>query len=146
MKVSEILSPNVEVIAPDLPIREAAERMRSLDVGALPVCDGARLVGMITDRDITVRAVADGWDLNQKPVRDAMTPDIQYVFDDDDIERAAQIMEDKQIRRLPVLNHDKRLVGILAQADIARTGKDKLAGDLVEKISDPDKQPSEARG
>jgi CBS domain-containing protein len=145
MQVSEIISRNVETIDPAATVREAAQRMRSMDVGSLPVCDGAHLLGMITDRDITIRAIADGRDPAQTPVRDAMTPNVEYVFEDDDVQRAAQIMQDKQIRRLPVVSRDKKLVGIVALGDIARTGDDRMSGNALQDISDPDRQPSEAR-
>ena len=146
MQLSEIITRDVETIPPEATVREAAQRMRSMDVGSLPVCDGAHLLGMITDRDITVRATADGCNPEQTCVRDAMTPNIEYVFEDDDVQRAAQIMQDKQIRRLPVVSRgDKRLVGIVALGDIARTGDDRTAGDTLQDISDPNRQPSEAR-
>jgi len=144
MRLSEILSRDVETLPPDATIREAAQRMRSLDVGAMPVCDGSHLLGMITDRDITIRAIADGRDPAQTPVRDAMTPDVQFVFEDDDVRKAAQIMEDRQIRRLPVVNHDKRLVGIVSLGDIARAGDDRLSGEALQQISDPNRQPDVA--
>jgi CBS domain-containing protein len=142
MQVSEIITRDVETILPTATIREAAQRMRSMDVGSLPVCDGTRLLGMITDRDITVRAIADGRDPASTPVRDAMTPDVCYVFDDDDVQKAARLMQEKQIRRLPILNHDKKLVGIVALADVARAGDDPMSGQTLEQISDPKKQPS----
>lgn len=145
MQLSDIITRNVETIDPAATVREAAQRMRSMDIGSLPVCDGSHLLGMITDRDITVRAIADGRDPAQTPVRDAMTPSVEYVFEDDDVQRAAQIMQDKQIRRLPVVSRDKRLVGIVALADIARTGKDRMSGDTLEDISDPNRQPSQAQ-
>ena len=144
MRLSEILSRDVETLPPDATIREAAQRMRSLDVGAMPVCDGSHLLGMITDRDITIRAIADGRDPAQTPVRDAMTPDVQYVYENDDVRKAAQIMEDRQIRRLPVVNQEKRLVGIVSLGDIARTGDDRLSGEALQQISDPDQQPNVA--
>src|SRR5687767_117037 len=138
MQLSDIITRNVETIGPETTVREAAQRMRSMDVGSLPVCDGAHLLGMITDRDITVRAIADGRDPAQTPVREAMTPNVEYVFEDDDVQRAAQIMQDKQIRRLPVVSRgDKRLVGIVALGDIARTGNDRMAGDTLQDISNP---------
>lgn len=136
-RVSDILTRDVETIRPDLPVREAAQRMRSMDVGALPVCDGRRLLGMVTDRDITVRIVADGRDPSQTPVQDAMTPDIAYVFEDDDVRRAAEIMEQRQIRRLPVVNRDKQLVGIVSLGDVAVAGDDRLSGDALQQISQP---------
>ena len=146
MQLSEIITRDVETIGPETTVREAAQRMRSMDVGSLPVCDGANLLGMITDRDITIRAIADGRDPAQTPVKDAMTPNVEYVFEDEDVQRAAQIMQDKQIRRLPVVSRgDKRLVGIVALGDIARSGNDRLSGDALQDISDPDRQPSEAR-
>jgi CBS domain-containing protein len=145
MQVSQIVSRDVETIDPAATVREAAQRMRSMDVGSLPVCDGSHLLGMITDRDITIRAIADGRDPAQTPVRDAMTPSVEYVFEDDDVQRAAQIMQDMQIRRLPVVNREKKLVGIIALGDIARTGDDRMSGNTLQDISDPERQPSEAR-
>ena len=137
MQVSQILSRNVETIRPDLPVREAAQRMRSLDVGSLPVCDGRRLLGMVTDRDITVRVVADGRDAAHTPIQDAMTPDVVFCFEDDDVQKAADLMEQHQVRRLPVLDRDRQLVGILALGDLATTGRDKLSGEALEQISQP---------
>ena len=145
MQLSDIISRNVETIAPEATVREAAQRMRSMDVGSLPVCDGNHLLGMITDRDITIRAIADGRDPARTSVRDAMTPDVQYVFEDDDVERAARIMRERQIRRLPVVNREKRLVGIVALGDIARTGNDRMSGDALQDISNPTRQPNQAQ-
>ena len=145
MQLSQIITRDVETIPPTATVREAAQRMRSRDVGSLPVCDGTRLLGMITDRDITVRAIADGRDPASTPVREAMTPDVVYAFEDDDLPKVARLMQDKQIRRLPVVNHEKKLVGIVALADVARAGDDSLSGHTVEEISDPNKQPSTAR-
>ena len=145
MQLNEFVNARVEIVQPGDTLQLAAEKMRELDVGSLPVCDGAHLLGMITDRDITIRAIADGRDPAQTPVRDAMTPTVEYVFEDDDVQRAAQIMQDKQIRRLPVVSRDKKLVGIVALGDIARTGDDRMSGNALQDISDPDRQPSEAR-
>ena len=138
MKVSEIITPNPEVIRPDAVLVEAAQRMNYLDIGMLPVCDGQRLVGMITDRDITVRGVAQGYDPKIACVRDVMTDEVLYCFEDEDVKEVAQKMEEKQVRRLPVLNRDKRLVGIVSLGDLAvRTGKEKLAGEVLERVSEP---------
>ena len=144
MQLSEILTRDVETIRPDAPVREAAQRMRSMDVGSLPVCDGQRLLGMVTDRDLALRILADGRDPNATPVKDAMTPDVCYAFEDDDVRRAADLMKERQIRRLPVLNRDKQLVGIVAIGDIATHATDQLSGDTLEKISQPShpQQPS----
>src|SRR5215468_7766395 len=108
MQLKEIMTPGVEVISPEATIQEAAEKMRHLDIGPLPVCDGERLVGMLTDRDITVRAVAAGRDPLTTQVHEVMTPDVVYGFDDQDVQDAARLMEQYQIRRLPVLNHSKQ--------------------------------------
>ena len=137
MQVSQILTREVETIRPDTTVREAAERMRSMDVGSLPVCDGRNLLGMVTDRDITIRITAEGRDAATTPVKAAMTPDVSFVFEDQDVQDAARIMREQQIRRLPVLSRDKQLVGIVALGDIAQTGNDRLSGDALEQISEP---------
>ena len=137
MQVSQILTRDVETIRPDTTVREAAQRMRSMDVGSLPVCDGRNLLGMVTDRDITIRITAEGRDAANTPVQEAMTPDVSYVFEDQDVQDAAKIMRDQQIRRLPVLNREKQLVGIIALGDVAQAGDDKLSGDALEQISEP---------
>jgi CBS domain-containing protein len=127
-----------ECIAPDRTVQEAAELMKSLDVGPLPVCEDDRLTGMITDRDIVLRSVARGDDPTGAKVRDVMTPQIEYCFDDEEVEAAAGRMTANKVRRLPVLNRDKRLVGILSLGDIAvGTGDDRLAGRTLERISEP---------
>jgi CBS domain-containing protein len=137
MRLSEILTREVETIRPDTSVREAAQRMRSMDVGSLPVCDGRTLLGMVTDRDLAIRVLAEGRDPNATPVQDAMTPDVAYAFEDDDVQRAADIMKERQIRRLPVLDREKHLVGIVALGDIATTGRDQVSGDALEQISQP---------
>ena len=118
MQLKDVMTPEVEVITPEASIYEAATKMSHLDVGPLPVCEGERLVGMLTDRDITVRAVAAGRDPLTTQVRDVMTPDVVYGFADQDVEDAARLMEQYQIRRLPVLNRSQQLVGIVALGDL----------------------------
>jgi len=139
MKVKDIMTPNPECIRPDATLQEAARRMRDLDVGPLPVCgDDDRLAGMITDRDITVRAVAEGKDPKTTTVREAMTGDIVHVYEDQDVADAAQVMEQKQIRRLVVLNHDHRLVGIVSLGDLAVESGDRTkAGEVLQEVSEP---------
>ena len=137
MRVSEVMTRGTECTRPDATIREAAERMKALDVGSLPVCDNDRLVGMLTDRDITVRSVAAGHDPGTECVRDVMTPGIAYCFEDQDVSEVADLMREKQVRRLPVLNRDKRMVGIVALGDLAvDTGDEQLAGHALEGISE----------
>jgi CBS domain-containing protein len=127
-----------ECTCPDATLQEAAGRMKALDVGSLPVCDKDRLVGVITDRDITVRSVSDGHDPRTEKVRDIMTPGVVFCFEDQDVAEIAEIMRTKQVRRLPVLNSDKRLVGIVSIGDLAvDTGDDEMAGHALEGISEP---------
>ena len=141
MQLKEIMSRNVEVIHPDSPLQEAAGKMKSLDVGSLPVCDNRKLVGILTDRDITVRAVASGRDPGNTKVSDAMSSDLIYCFDDQGVEEAANLMQRHQIRRLPILNRNQQLVGIVSLGDLAiETGDEELSGEVLEEVSEPNKQ------
>lgn len=138
MKISQILTPDPQCISPETTLTNAAQKMKALDVGMLPICENDRLVGTLTDRDITIRATAFGANPNTTSVREAMTPDIVYCFDDENVEDAAELMEQKQVRRLPVLSRDRRLVGILSLGDLAvRTQREKLAGEVLERVSEP---------
>src|SRR5438552_2424977 len=137
MQVREAMTRNAQCIPPSATLQQAAERMKALDVGSLPVCDNDRLVGMITDRDITVRSVSDGHDPRSDHVCDAMTPKVIYCFEDQDVSEAAQLMKEKQIRRLPVLNRNKRLAGIVSLGDLAiESGDEQLVGAALEGISE----------
>src|SRR4051812_36458356 len=113
MRISEAMTRDVRLAKPDQTIQEAAKLMAEIDSGALPVTDGDRLIGMITDRDIAIRAVAQGKG-PQASVREVMSPDVKYCFDDEDTDEVAHNMADIQVRRLPVVNRDKRLVGIIS--------------------------------
>jgi CBS domain-containing protein len=136
MKVSECMTRQVYVIGPENSLREAAQRMAECDAGALPVGEDDRLVGVITDRDIAIRAVAH--DLSpDTPVREVMSPEVLYCFEDDDIEKIAQNMGEQQIRRLPVVNADKRLVGIISLGDLAVSARATTTGRAVADISRP---------
>jgi CBS domain-containing protein len=138
MQVREIMTREVEVVVPDAPVREAAETMRVLDVGPLPVCDGDRLVGMLTDRDITIRAVAEGRDPNSTTVREVMTADLVYAFEDQDVAEIERMMRDAQIRRLVVLDRDKRLTGIVSLGDVAvDTANTRQTGETLKEVSRP---------
>ncbi len=119
MKVRQVMTENVDVVHPEASVRTAAEAMRSHNIGALPVCDGDRLVGMITDRDITIRGVAMGREPHELKVGEVMTPGIVFCFEDQEVHEAAEVMQENQIRRLPVLNADKRLIGIVSLGDFA---------------------------
>jgi CBS domain-containing protein len=119
MPLKEVMTPGGEVMAPEASISEAAAKMRYLDIGPLPVCDGERLVGMLTDRDITVRAVAAGRDSLTTQGREVMTPDVVYGFDDQEGQDAARLMAQHQMRRFLVLNRRQQLVGMVALGDLA---------------------------
>ena len=138
MHVFEVMTRNVECTQPSASILDAARQMKKLDVGALPVCSGQeRLIGMITDRDIVLRCVADGRDMNETKVQDIMTPDVEYCFEDQPVEHAARLMHDKQIRRLVVLHDDHKLCGIVSLGDLAVDTDERLVGSALEGISQP---------
>jgi len=139
MKVRDVMTHGVKCISPDATLQEAAQEMRDRDIGNLPVCGkNDRLVGMLTDRDIAIRGVAEGQDPWTAHVEDVMTKKITYCFEDQDVSEAAQIMQDNQIRRLPVLSRDKGLAGIVSLGDLAvKTGDTKLCGATLEEVSEP---------
>ena len=135
-KIADIMSTDVKTVQPQESLRRAAQYMQELDVGALPVCDGERLLGMLTDRDITVRGIADGMDPDHACVSDIMTAEVDYVMADQDVEDAKRLMGERQIRRLPVVDAARRLVGIVSLADLAlRDGGD--MDRAVREISEP---------
>jgi CBS domain-containing protein len=129
MNVSECMSTDVKVCAPEDSLREAAQLMKQIDAGILPVGENDRLIGMISDRDIAIRGMAAGLGPDT-PIREAMSQDICYCYEDEDLEDVAANMGDVQVRRLPVLNRDKRLVGIISLGDIAKTDTAALNGSL----------------
>ena len=137
MNVREIMSTDVRCAKPDNTIVEAAGLMLSLDVGAVPVCDEDRLAGMLTDRDITLRVAAEGRDPRRTRVREAMSAGIIAVFEDQSVEEAERVMEEKQVRRLPVLNREKRLVGIVSLGDLATKSQPAFGGQALREISRP---------
>ena len=135
-KIADIMSTDVRTIQPQESLRRAAQCMRELDVGALPVCDGERLLGMVTDRDIAVRAVADGLNPDQACVSDIMTAEVEFCTADQDADEAKRLMGAHQVRRLPVVDGDRRLVGIISLGDLAT----RQAGHIdraVREISEP---------
>lgn len=135
MKVSEVMTSDVKIADPNRSIQDAAKLMDKNDCGSLPVGEGDRLVGMITDRDIVIRAVAAGLPAST-PIRDIMSQEIKYCFDDEDLEDIADNMGDIQMRRLPVLNRDKRIVGIVSIGDMARSDEE-CAGNALAGIAQP---------
>jgi CBS domain-containing protein len=136
MQVNEAMSGDVKLINPNQTIRDAARMMAEIDAGVLPVSENDRLVGMITDRDIAIRAVAEGRDPTT-PVREVMTERVQYCFEDESVSDVARNMADLGVRRLPVVSRDKRLVGIVALSNIAQAGDNRSKNVLLEGVAAP---------
>jgi CBS domain-containing protein len=138
MDISEVMTREVEVVRPDATLQEAAQKMKAIDVGSLPVCDGRKLQGMLTDRDVAIRGVAEGRHPGETRVRDVMTADIVYGRTGQDIKEIAEMMAAHQIRRLPIVNDNHELVGIVSLGDLAvDVGNDKLSGDVLSDVSTP---------
>lgn len=136
MQVGEAMTVRAETIGPGDALRDAARKMRDIGIGALPVCDGDRLVGMLTDRDIVVRSIAAGVAPDAGRVRDAMTPQVIWCFEDEDIQRAAELMQQRAVRRVMVLDRGKRLVGMLSVDDLAVASR-VLAAEVIERSRQP---------
>jgi CBS domain-containing protein len=146
MKLGEVMTRDVETIPPDTTLQEAARRMEDLNVGALPVCDGKRLIGVVTDRDITVRGVSVGASATADVVADCMSAEPLFAFEDDPLEHAVERMRTAQVRRLMVVDRNKELVGVVALGDIATKTADRdQAASALEGISTPAKPDRPAR-
>jgi CBS domain-containing protein len=137
MQIQEVMTADVSFVTPDTSILEIARKMRDGDIGATPVIENQRLAGMVTDRDIVIRVLAEGGDVRTKTARDAMSPGILYCYADDTVEAVLENMGDQQIRRLPVVDREKRLVGVVSLGDLALSGKRKAAGEALQEISQP---------
>jgi len=137
MRIQDVMTAEVSFVRPDTPILEIARKMRDGDIGATPVVEDERLIGMVTDRDVVVRVVAEGGDVRTATARDAMSPGILYCFVDESVEAVLENMGDQQIRRLPVVDRQKRLVGVVSLGDLALSGKRKAAGEALQEISQP---------
>jgi CBS domain-containing protein len=142
MKIRDVMTADVRTIAPDATLREAAQLMAETDLGMLPVANQERLVGVLTDRDIAVRAVAAGRGPDAL-VQETMSPEIKYCFDDDDLDEVCENLADQQLRRLPVVDREKNLVGIVSLSDLARKGGGDAAGEALEGITQPGGQHSQ---
>ena len=137
-KLRDIMTRDVEIIAPKATVQEAAKKMQDLNVGALPVCDGDKLTGMLTDRDLVMRVLAEGRNPKTVTVSEAISKDVVFCFEDDGVDKASQLMAQHQIRRLPVMSSTKRLVGIVTLGDVAVHGKNSEAsGDVLQQVSIP---------
>jgi len=144
MKLNEIMTKNVQCISPDSSLVDAAKMMQKLDVGALPVCDNDRLAGMVTDRDIVTRSLAEGRTPSEARVKDVMTHPIHYCFDDQEVSEAVQTMENQQIRRLVVLDRNRKLCGIVSIGDLAlHSGDLNMTGRVTSRVSEPKSQRPE---
>ncbi len=145
MKVHEIMTGHPRSIGPDTTLVEAAGLMRELDVGSLPVLDGEDLAGVITDRDIVVRGIADGLDPNHATASEVMSGGVEAISADEEVENAVRIMEQRQIRRLPVLDRAKRLVGIVSLGDVATSSNPAFGGAALRDVSEPKKATARRR-
>jgi CBS domain-containing protein len=136
MKVSEVMTRDVQTVRPDQPVQDAASFMLSADAGSIPVTDGDRLIGIITDRDIAVQGVAKGYGPDT-PVRELMTGDIICARHDDDLDDVASKMSEAQVRRLPVIDADERLCGIVSIGDLSREADEDCAAEALEGVTQP---------
>jgi CBS domain-containing protein len=140
-KVRDVMTTRPRAVTSDTPVTQVAELMEAEDVGSIPVLEGEQLTAIVTDRDIVVRAVAKGKDPRGMPVREVVTTEIVTVGPDQDLSDALQIMAANQVRRLPVVDEENRLVGVVSQADVALEAKEKSVGEMVEEISKPPEGP-----
>src|SRR5881227_2334451 len=143
MKIRDVMTRTAQLTSPDDTLRHAAQMMKECDCGVLPVADGDRLVGMITDRDIAIRGIADGKGPDAR-VSDAMSREVKYCFEDEDVAHVAKNMAELQVRRLPVMNRDKRLVGIVSLADLATEGSLPKTAKALHGISQPGGQHNQS--
>jgi CBS domain-containing protein len=135
-RIREIMTSNPSTIEPDKPVAEAARIMKQEDAGVVPVTENGRLTGMVTDRDIAIRVVAEGKDPQSTSVREVASTDLVTIDPQQDLDEALRLMAKHKVRRLPVVEEDGRLVGVVAQADVARTGDDTQTGQVVQEISE----------
>lgn len=134
-KVRDVMTDRPRCVTPETPVSEAARLMKSEDVGSLPVLEGDKLTGIVTDRDIVVQAIADEKDPRGMPVREVASREVVTIGPEEDLSEALKLMASNQVRRIPVVDEDSRLVGIVAQADIAREVKEKDSGQMLQDIS-----------
>lgn len=134
-QIKDVMTPNFKFMAPDSPIAQVAQQMRDIDSGFMPLAENDKMVGMITDRDITIRAIAEGKDPANTPAREIMTAKTYYCYDDQDIEEVCNNMGEIQVRRLPVVNRDKRLVGVVSMGDLAQSASRPNIGQTQQQIT-----------
>lgn len=135
MKVKDMMHKGAEYVAPNAKLETIAKKMRDYDIGSIPVCEGGTILGMVTDRDIAIRALANGKDVSKLEAKDVMSKDVIFCRDTEEAEDAIRIMEDNQIRRLPVLNDAKQLVGMVSLGDISHALSQDLTGEVTRAVS-----------
>ena len=135
MKVRDLMHKGIELASPDTPVATLAKTMREKDVGAIPIGSNGQLLGMVTDRDITIRAVANGKDIAGLTAKDVMTKGVVCCHDSDSVKNAVHTMEEKKIRRLPVVDENSKLVGMLSLGDISQAMPDRFAGEVMKAVS-----------
>ena len=135
MKVKDMMHKGAEYVAPNAKLEMIAKKMRDHDIGSIPVCEGGKILGMVTDRDIAIRALANGKDVSKIEAKDVMSKDVIFCRDTEEAEDAIRIMEDNQIRRLPVLNDAKQLVGMVSLGDISHALSQDLTGEVTRAVS-----------
>jgi CBS domain-containing protein len=135
MKIKDVMTHDVSFVAPDAPIVEIAQRMRDEDIGAIPVTENDRIIGMVTDRDIVVRGIASG-SMETATARSVMSPRVLYCYEDQSVNEILENMGEQQVRRMPVVNRDKRLVGVVSIGDLSQASQRK-AGESLKEISQP---------
>lgn len=136
MQIRDVMTPRVSVVPPDTRVVDIARRMRDEDIGSIPIAENDKLIGMVTDRDIVIRALADDVDLRNVSAREVMSPKILYCTEDQTVEEVLQNMGEQQVRRLPVVNRAKRLVGVVSLGDLSHAA-DKKAGAALQDITEP---------
>ena len=141
-QIRDVMTPDVRTVPPSASIAEIARIMRDEDIGAVPVAENDRLVGMVTDRDIVVRGLADGGDISKKTARDVMSPRLLYCTEDQSVDEVLKNMAEQQVRRLPVVNRDKRLVGVVSLGDLSGKASPSEAGGTLREISKPASLPA----
>ena len=135
MQAYELMTRTVQCVSPETYIQEVAQTMKSLDVGFLPVCENDRLVGALTDRDLVLRVIAEGKDVKDCKARDVMTHDVFWCYEDQTTDEVAGYMAGKEIRRVLILNRDKRLVGVISIGDLAKAGEEQITGETIKDIA-----------
>lgn len=139
--IQDVMTRGVECIEPNATLKQAAEKMQRLNVGPLPVCEGDKLVGLVTDRDIVVRGIAMGHDPDTSRVSSVMSEDVECIHPDASLDEAAELMKDRQIRRLLVVDGDKNLIGIVSLGDLSQEASDTTTARTLERISEPSRSP-----